>query len=85
VTLAWPAMDCAGERDVLEARARGRQNSLVTSARTSRTLTGRCAHVAMGSLADEPSIRPTEHIFVGSKAAWFEIADDLPQFDGHAE
>jgi hypothetical protein len=26
-----------------------------------------------------PSIRPTEHIFVGSKAPWFEITDDLPQ------
>ena len=38
-------------------------------------------HVAMGSLVDEPSIRPTEHIFVGSKAPWFEIADDLPQSD----
>ncbi len=36
-------------------------------------------HVAMGSLADEPTVRPTEHIFVGSKAPWFEITDDLPQ------
>jgi hypothetical protein len=36
-------------------------------------------HVAMGSLVDAPSIRPTEHIFVGSKAPWFEITDDLPQ------
>jgi hypothetical protein len=36
-------------------------------------------HVAMGSLEDEPSIRPTEHIFVGSKASWFEITDELPQ------
>jgi hypothetical protein len=33
----------------------------------------------MGSLADEPSIRPGEHIFVGSKAPWFEITDGLPQ------
>jgi hypothetical protein len=40
--------------------------------------------VAMGSLVDAPSIRPTEHIFVGSKAAWFEITDDLPQFDEHS-
>jgi hypothetical protein len=46
---------------------------------------GQFAHVAMGSLADAPSLRPTEHIFVGSKAPWFEITDDLPQFDGHAE
>jgi len=38
----------------------------------------------MGSLVDVPSIRPTKHIFVGSKAAWFEITDDLPQHDAHA-
>src|SRR5215467_10892228 len=37
---------------------------------------GAYVHVAMGSLVDEPSIRPTEHIFVGSKAPWFEITDD---------
>ncbi len=38
-------------------------------------------HVAMGTLADAPSIRPQMHIFVGSKAPWHEITDDLPQFD----
>jgi hypothetical protein len=41
--------------------------------------TGDYVHVAMGSLVDAPSIRPREHIFVGSKAPWFEITDDLPQ------
>jgi hypothetical protein len=45
---------------------------------------GKYVHVALGSLVDAPSIRPTEHIFVGSKAPWFEITDDLPQFEGHA-
>jgi hypothetical protein len=40
---------------------------------------GGYVHVAMGSLVDEPSIRPAEHIYVGSKAPWFEITDDLPQ------
>jgi hypothetical protein len=40
---------------------------------------GAYVHVAMGSLVDEPTIRPTEHIFVGSKAKWFEITHDLPQ------
>jgi hypothetical protein len=42
---------------------------------------GAYVHVAMGSLVDEPRIRPTEHIFVGSKAPWFEISDDLPQHE----
>ncbi len=45
----------------------------------------RFAHVAMGTLIDEPSIRPTHHIFVGSKAAWDRITDDLPQFAEHAK
>src|SRR5215218_8864009 len=40
---------------------------------------GAYAHVAMGSLVDVPAIRPSEHIFVGSKAPWYEITDDLPQ------
>jgi hypothetical protein len=42
---------------------------------------GAYVHVAMGSLRDSPSIRPTAHIFVGSKAAWDEITDDLPQYE----
>jgi len=40
---------------------------------------GAYVHIAMGSLEDNPSIRPTEHIFVGSRAPWYEITDDLPQ------
>jgi hypothetical protein len=42
---------------------------------------GAYVHVAMGSLVDEPTIRPAGHIFVGSKAPWYEITDDLPQFE----
>ena len=45
---------------------------------------GEWVHVALGSLVDPPSLRPTKHIFVGSKAPWFEITDDLPQFEEHA-
>ncbi len=42
---------------------------------------GAWVHVAMGTLADAPAIRPDKHIFVGSKAPWYTITDDLPQFD----
>ena len=42
---------------------------------------GACVHVSMGTLVDTPAIRPTMHIFVGSKAPWYEITDDLPQHD----
>jgi hypothetical protein len=44
---------------------------------------GAFVHVAMGTLVDDPSIRPTEHIFVGSKAPWFSITDELPQYAEH--
>ena len=45
---------------------------------------GAYVHVALGSLVDAPSIRPAHHIFVGSKAPWFEITDDLPQYEEYA-
>lgn len=44
---------------------------------------GAYVHVTLGTLTDDPSIRPTAHIFAGSKAPWHEIADDLPRFEGH--
>ena len=46
---------------------------------------GQWVHVAMGTLIDTPTIRPTAHIFVGSKAPWHQITDDLPQFQEFPE
>jgi hypothetical protein len=46
---------------------------------------GAFVHVAMGTLVDNPSIRPSKHIFAGSKAKWFTITDGLPQYQEHAE
>ncbi|HEV2502216.1 MAG TPA: GFA family protein [Mesorhizobium sp.] len=45
---------------------------------------GAFVHVPMGTLIDAPTIRPDHHIFVGSRAPWFTITDDLPQFQEHA-
>ncbi|MFD1251770.1 Glutathione-dependent formaldehyde-activating enzyme [Devosia equisanguinis] len=42
-------------------------------------------HVAMGTLIDAPTVRPSFHMFVGSKAPWYEITDSLPQFEGMPE
>ena len=42
---------------------------------------GAFVHVAYGTLVDAPTLRPTKHIFVGSKAPWYEITDGLPQFE----
>lgn len=48
----------------------------------SRVRDGAYVHVTLGTLVDTPSIRPSAHLFVGSKAPWFTITDDLPQHDG---
>lgn len=65
-----------GEEDLNDTRCAACASFLFSVVRD-----GAYVHVAMGSLVDVPSIRPTEHIFVGSKAPWFEITDDLPQND----
>jgi hypothetical protein len=36
--------------------------------------------VHAGLLDDDPGVRAGLHIWVGSKAPWFEISDELPQF-----
>jgi hypothetical protein len=38
------------------------------------------AVVPAGGLDTDPGMRPQAHIFVGSKASWFEITDNAPQF-----
>jgi hypothetical protein len=77
VTRGGDALLVVGEEDANHTRCAACGSLLFSVVRD-----GAYVHVAMGSLVDAPSIRPTEHIFVGSKAAWFEITDSLPQ---HAE
>jgi hypothetical protein len=69
-----------GETDANDTRCKACGSLLYSVVRG-----GAYVHVAMGTLLDAPTIRPSKHIFVGSKAQWFSIADDLPQFDGHAK
>lgn len=59
-----------------------------------RTFCGRCGatlvtffknhpHVvglALGTLDADPVLRPAAHVYVASKAPWYDITDDLPQF-----
>jgi len=68
-----------GEEDLNNTRCRACGSLLFSVVRE-----GAYVHVALGSLVDAPSVRPTQHIFVGSKAPWFEITDDLPQFEEYA-
>ena len=39
--------------------------------------------ISLAVLDDDPGVRPENHCFVGSKAPWFEITDDLPQYQGY--
>ena len=45
------------------------------------THVGRVTEVVLGTVDGDPGVRPGEHIFVGSKAPWYRIADALPQFE----
>jgi hypothetical protein len=38
-------------------------------------------YLAMGTMDGELSLPPGYHIYVGSKASWHSISDDLPQYD----
>ncbi|ODS22309.1 hypothetical protein AB835_14910 [Candidatus Endobugula sertula] len=56
-----------------------------------KTIHGSCAcidkedsllWVTLDTVMGDSGVRPEAHIFVGSsKAPWYEITDDLPQFD----
>ena len=72
------ALMVVGQADAHDARC-GKCGSLLYSL----VREAQYVHVTMGTLIDDPSIRPAEHIFVASKAPWFTITDDLPQYDGH--
>ena len=39
--------------------------------------------VAASLLDDDPGLRPTAHLNVASKPAWYDIDDDLKKFDGN--
>ena len=41
---------------------------------------GAVTSVTLGTVDGDPGVRPEKHIFVGSKAPWYEITDGLPQF-----
>lgn len=39
----------------------------------------------LGTLDDDPGVKPQCHVFVGSKAPWHDITDDLPQWQALPE
>lgn len=59
-----------------EMRCRECQSLVYWTARGRRHV-----RIPYGTLVDEPSLKPTAHMFVSSKAGWYEILDDLPRHD----
>lgn len=43
------------------------------------------AYSPVGNMHDDPGTRPIAHIFVGSKAPWYEITDPVMQFDTYPQ
>jgi len=42
---------------------------------------GKIRTITLGTVEGGPGTRPESHIFVGSKAEWHDICDNLPQFE----
>ena len=42
-------------------------------------------YLAMGTINGDPKHPPAYHIYVGSKAPWYEINDQSPQYDAEPE
>jgi hypothetical protein len=49
------------------------------------TANGDEVYVPAGVLDGDPGLRPTLHIFVASRAPWYEIPDELPRYDAYPE
>ena len=39
--------------------------------------------LALGTLDDDPGVRPSMHIYIETKVPWLDINDGLPQHEGH--
>ena len=37
--------------------------------------------ITLGTIDGDPGLRPEYHMYVSSKAPWYEISDSLPQYD----
>lgn len=42
---------------------------------------GEISSVTLGTVDGDPGIKPAMHIYVGSKAQWVDINDELPQYN----
>jgi hypothetical protein len=59
----------------------GQRSFCTTCGTVAPLILGDLVVVAAGTLDGDPGIRVQAHMFVGSKAPWHSISDDLPQHD----
>ena len=57
---------------------------LVCGSSLAGSVNGRVTSVTLGTLQEQVDLKPACHIFVGSKASWYPITDDLPQHNARA-
>jgi hypothetical protein len=74
LTSGAESLSLFGEEDAHDAHCKACGSLLYSVVRDAQFV-----HVTLGTLVEAPTIRPTAHILVGSKAPWFTITDDLPQ------
>ncbi len=55
--------------------------SVCGSGAPSKSPDGKLWYVHAGLFDDDPGVKPALHMFVGSKAPWWDIDDDLPKFE----
>ncbi len=67
--------------DILDRRFCGTCGSVMPSTEHD----GEPVYIPAGLFVDDIVARADAHIFVGSKAEWYEIQDDLPQFEEYTD
>ena len=93
---AFATYATVGRKHVQITDREGALRSYASSEHVRRSFCGRCGsslfwedarlpkliEVALGTLESDPGHRPDAHIFVTSRAPWWDIDDDLPQHEG---
>jgi hypothetical protein len=92
---AFATYATVGRKHVRVKDPEGRLARFSSSPSVTRTFCGRCGsslfwedtrypkliEVTLGTLDGDPRHAPDAHIFVASRAPWWDIADDLPRYD----
>jgi hypothetical protein len=72
----------SGEQDIerYASSASGHRSFCRHCGSVTPIFTAQSVIVPAGNLEGDPGVRPQMHMFAASKASWFDITDDLPQY-----